>query len=72
MRLYRCWDYQAGTWASPHRIICKAEVTPQGHNIRFVVTNLKGRTTVIHLQNRLLCTRQDGKLHQEPQDLSLF
>ena len=41
MRLYRCWDYQAGTWACPQRIVCKAEVTPQGDNIRFVVTNLK-------------------------------
>ena len=41
VRLYRCWDYQACTWASPRRIICKAEVTSQGHNIRFVVTNLK-------------------------------
>ena len=30
------------------------------------------RTTVIHLQNRLLLTRQDGKLHQESQDLSAF
>ena len=41
VRLYRCWDYQAGTWSSPRRIICKAEVTPHGPNIRFVVTNLK-------------------------------
>ena len=40
-RLYRCWDYQAKTWACPQRIVCKAEVTPQGDNIRFVVTNLK-------------------------------
>ncbi len=42
VRLYRSWDYQAGSWSSPRRIICKAEVTPQGHNIRFVVTNLNG------------------------------
>ena len=41
-RLYHCWDYQAKTWACAQRIICKAEVTPQGDNIRFVVTNLKG------------------------------
>ena len=42
VRLYTSWDYQASTWASPQRIICKAEVTPQGHNIRFVATNLHG------------------------------
>ena len=41
-RLYHCWDYQAKTWACAQRIICKAEVTPQVDNIRFVVTNLKG------------------------------
>ena len=41
VRLYNAWDYQASTWASPRRIICKAEVTPQGDNIRFVATNLQ-------------------------------
>jgi hypothetical protein len=41
VRLYNAWNYQASTWASPRRIICKAEVTPQGDNIRFVATNLK-------------------------------
>jgi hypothetical protein len=41
VRLFSSWDYQASTWASPRRIICKAEVTPQGDNIRFVATNLK-------------------------------
>ena len=30
------------------------------------------RTTVIHLQNRVLRTRQDGRLHQKSQDLSPF
>ena len=35
------WDYQASTWSSPRRIICKAEVTPLGDNIRFVATNLQ-------------------------------
>ena len=41
VRLFSSWDYQASTWASPRRIICKAEVTPQGDNIRFVATNLQ-------------------------------
>ena len=50
VRLYTSWDYQASTWSSPRRIICK----------------------FVHLQNHLLWTRQDGRLHQESQDLSPF
>jgi hypothetical protein len=33
-------DYQAGSWPHPRRIVCKIEVTPQGSQRRFVVTNL--------------------------------
>lgn len=40
-KLYTTFSYQAETWAKPHRIICKAEVSDEGENIRFVVTNLE-------------------------------
>jgi hypothetical protein len=33
-------DYQAGSWQQPRRIVAKIEVTPQGSQRRFVVTNL--------------------------------
>ena len=33
-------NYQAGSWPYPRRIIAKVEVTPQGSQRRFVVTNL--------------------------------
>ena len=33
-------DYQAETWPRPRRIVAKVEVTPQGSQRRFVVTNL--------------------------------
>jgi len=33
-------DYQADSWARPRRIVVKLELTPQGTNRRYVVTNL--------------------------------
>lgn len=32
--------YKAGSWDAPRRVVCKVEVTPQGSQRRFVVTNL--------------------------------
>lgn len=34
-------DYQAGTWPTPRRVVVKVEVTPQGSQRRYVVTNLE-------------------------------
>ena len=33
-------DYQAGSWPAPRRVVVKLEVTPQGSQRRYVVTNL--------------------------------
>lgn len=41
VKLYTEFLYQAASWSSPRRVICKAEVSEQGDNIRFVVTNLE-------------------------------
>lgn len=35
-------DYQADSWSRPRRVVCKVEITPQGWQRRFVVTNLSG------------------------------
>jgi hypothetical protein len=35
-------DYQAQSWPHPRRVVVKVEVTPQGSQRRFVVTNLAG------------------------------
>jgi hypothetical protein len=40
-KLYTTFTYRAESWSAPHRIICKAEVSDEGENIRFVVTNLE-------------------------------
>ena len=41
IRLFTEFGYQANSWSKPRRIICKVEVSDQGPNLRFVVTNLK-------------------------------
>jgi len=38
-KLYTTFSYQAESWSTPHRIICKAAVSDEGENLRFVVTN---------------------------------
>src|SRR6266480_7888455 len=40
-KLYTTFSYQAESWSTPHRIICKAEVSDEGENLRLVVTNMK-------------------------------
>lgn len=43
IRLFTDFPYQAKSWKRPRRIISKVEVSDQGPNVRFVVTNLKHR-----------------------------
>ena len=71
-RLYHCWDYQAKNMglSTTHHLQGGSHPARRQYPIRG--HQPKARPTVIHLQNRLLRTRQDGKLHQESQDLSPF
>lgn len=49
VKLYTEFLYQAETWSEPRRIICKAEVSQKGENLRFVVTNLQhGRKAYVY------------------------
>jgi hypothetical protein len=41
-------DYQADSWDRPRRIVAKIEVTPQGSQRRFVVTNLPGSPQAVY------------------------
>ena len=42
VRRFHEFEYAAKTWPPPRRVILKAEVTAQGPNPRFVVTNMAG------------------------------
>jgi hypothetical protein len=57
--------YQAGTWSHPRRVVIKVEVSGQGVNTRFVVTDLEqARTQVVYRQ--LYCAR--GQMENEIKD----
>lgn len=59
VRLFGSFLYQASTWSKPRRIVFKAEVTPEGTNPRFVVTNLES-SQASFIYDHIYCAR--GKM----------
>lgn len=55
-------DYQAESWPHPRRIVAKIEVTPQGSQRRFVVTNLEEEASVVYRDFYV----QRGKVSEQP------
>jgi hypothetical protein len=55
-------DYQADSWPHPRRIVAKVEVTPQGSQRRFVVTNLEEPAAVVYRDFYV----QRGKVPEQP------
>ena len=47
--------YGARTWSRKRKIVARVEVTAQGTDVRFIVTNLEGRGK--HLYERVYCAR---------------
>lgn len=41
VKRYHSFDYAAGSWSGPQRVIVKVEVNEKGTNIRYVVTDLR-------------------------------
>ena len=61
--------YQAGTWSRLRRVVIKVEVSDQGVNTRFVVTDLDhARTKVLYQQ--IYCAR--GQAENEIKDHKLY
>src|SRR6266404_473151 len=61
--------YQAGTWSRSRRVVIKVEVSEQGVNTRFVVTDMEhARTQVVYQQ--LYCAR--GQMENEIKDHKLY
>jgi Transposase DDE domain group 1 len=54
--------YQADTWPHPRRIVAKIEVTPQGSQRRFVVTNLPEPAAAVYRDFYV----QRGKVPEQP------
>jgi hypothetical protein len=61
--------YQAGTWSRPRRVVIKVEVSEQGINTRFVVTDLEHARTKV-LYQKIYCAR--GQAENEIKDHKLY
>jgi len=61
--------YQAGTWLRSRRVVIKVEVSDQGVNTRFVVTDLEQARTKVLYQN-IYCAR--GQAENEIKDHKLY
>lgn len=57
--------YQAGTWSRPRRVVIKVEVSEQGVNTRFVVTDME-QTGAKTLYRQLYCAR--GQMENDIKD----
>ena len=70
VRWFSDFRYAAGSWDRQRRVIAKLEVTAQGRNPRYVVTNLTGDSK--RLYDRLYCARGDMENRIKEQQLDLF
>src|SRR5215813_1807722 len=61
--------YQAGTWVRSRRVVIKVEVSDQGVNTRFVVTDLEQARTKV-LSQHIYCAR--GQAENEIKDHKLY
>ena len=62
--------YAAGTWKRRRKVIAKLEVTDQGSNPRFIVTNLAGDKQALY--DKVYCARGDMENRIKEQQLGLF
>lgn len=70
VRHFSEFDYKAGSWDKTRRVILKAEVTHQGSNPRFVLTNMKGGPQKLY--DKLYCKRGNMENRIKEQQLALF
>src|SRR6266581_7903697 len=61
--------YQAGTWSRSRRVVIKVEVSAQGVNTRFVVTDMEQARTQV-LSRQIYCAR--GHMENESKDHKLY
>jgi hypothetical protein len=69
-RIFAEFQYAAGTWDRPRRVIHKAEHNSQGDNPRFVVTNLTEQPQPLY--DDIYCARGEMENRIKEQQLGLF
>src|SRR5262249_33483577 len=62
--------YQAQTWSRPRRVVIKVEVSEQGVNTRFVVTDMEQARTKV-LYQKISCARGQAENEMKAHKLSL-
>ncbi len=69
-RLFSEFEYAAGTWKRPRRVIVKAEHSSHGSNPRFLVTNVTGEPQ--HLYDKVYCMRGEMENRIKEAQLAMF
>lgn len=69
-RLFGEFEYQAGSWDRPRRVLAKAEHTAKGANPRYVVTNCPGQPQPLYEEG--YCARGEAENRIKEQQLALF
>jgi hypothetical protein len=64
------FDYAAGSWDKPRRVIARLEHDARGANPRFIVTNLRGGPKALY--ERLYCARGEAENRIKEAQLDLF
>lgn len=62
VKLYHSFDYGAGSWNKPQRVIVKVEVNDKGTNIRYIVTDIRFIKTKALYENAY-CARGQMELY---------
>ena len=60
VKRYHSFEYKAGSWTYPERVVVKVEVTSMGTNVRFIVSSLNIRAKVLYEQG--YCARGAAEL----------
>lgn len=68
--LFHSFYYQADTWSKPRRVVAKVEVSENGKNVRFVVTDMENAKT-IGLYRQIYCARGEDELYIKDHKLYL-
>jgi hypothetical protein len=71
VRRFYEFEYAAKTWSHPRRVILKAEVTAEGPNPRFVVTNLKAAPGTVYDQWYARRGEMENRIKELKNDLQI-
>ena len=68
VRRFHTFSYCAGSWSQAEKVIARVEATAQGSDVRFIVTNLEGRSK--HLYEKVYGAR--GQMENLIKDIKLY